>query len=80
MLLSAPRGDGPLVIVCDASNRGIGCALLQMQQGDPVLLEFCSNKLTVAEQKWDTREREAFAIKWSLERFFDFTELSPSSW
>ena len=77
VLLSAPRGDGPLVIVCDASNRGIGCALLQMQQGDPVLLEFGSKKLTVAEQKWDTREREAFAIKWSLERFFDFTRAFP---
>ena len=77
VLLCAPRGDGPLIIVCDASNRGIGCALLQMQQGDPVLLEFGSKKLSIAEQKWDTREREAFAIKWSLERFFDFTRAFP---
>ena len=77
VLLCAPRGDGPLLIVCDASNRGIGCALLQMQGGDPVLLEFGSKKLTIAEQKWDTREREAFAIKWSLERFFDYTRAFP---
>src|SRR5262249_28100261 len=76
VLLSAPRGDGPMVIVCDASNLGIGSALLQIQEGEPVLLEFGSRKFTTAEKKWDTREREAFAIKWSLEKFRDYVKAS----
>ena len=77
VMLSAPRGTGQMIIVCDASGRGVGCALLQMQGGEPLVLEFGSKKLTPAERKWDTREREAYAIKWSLERFRDYVKASP---
>lgn len=72
--LSAPTGQGPFVIVTDASDRGVGCGLLQLQQGKLVLLGFGSRKLTPAEKKWDTREREAFGIKWAVEHFRDYVQ------
>ena len=71
-MLSAPRGSGRFVIVCDASNVGLGNALLQVQDNELVLLEFGSRKFTQAERNWDTREREAYAIKWSCEHFQDY--------
>lgn len=74
VLLSSPKGTGPFIIVTDASSVGIGNALLQVQDGDLVLIEFGSKKLTLAEQKWDTREREAFAIKWSVKQYEDYVK------
>ena len=76
VLLGAPRGIGPMIIVADASTRAVGCALLQIQEGEPVLLEFGAKKFTKAEEKWDTREREAYAVKWSLEKFHDYVKAS----
>lgn len=72
VMLTAPNGSGPFVIVCDASNVGIGSAVLQMQDNSLALLEFASKRLSPAERRWDTREREAFAIKWSVQRFQDY--------
>ena len=76
VMLSAPRGSGPFVLICDASNTGIGSALAQVQGHEIVLLEFASRRLTDAEKRWDTREREAFAIKWSVQRFQDYIRAS----
>jgi hypothetical protein len=72
VMLAAPRGIGTFVIVCDASNIGVGNALLQQQGEELVLLEFGSKKFTATERNWDTREREAFAIKWSCEHYQDY--------
>lgn len=72
VLLSAPLGNGPFVIVSDALNYGLGNALLQVQGKELVLLEFGSKKLSPSEKKWDTREKEAFGIKWSVEHYQDY--------
>ena len=73
--LAAPRGTGKFVIATDASDKGIGCVLMQEQEGELVILEFASRKFTMPEMKWDTREREAFAIKWALEKFHDYVQI-----
>eukprot|EP00921_Rhytidocystis_pertsovi_P024364 GHVQ01039171.1.p1 GENE.GHVQ01039171.1~~GHVQ01039171.1.p1 ORF type:complete len:1497 (+),score=174.64 GHVQ01039171.1:92-4492(+) len=67
-----PRGDGPFVILCDASNRGVGAALAQVQDGEVVLLEFASTKFNVTQCNWATREREAYAIVYAVEKFADY--------
>src|SRR5699024_4512391 len=36
------------------------------------ILEFASRTLTQAERNWSAREREAFAIVWSVKRFEDY--------
>ena len=68
-LLNPPRGEGPFVILADASERGVGAALLQMQEGTPVILEFAAKKFSDVQSRWDTRDREGFAIKWSVQQF-----------
>ena len=72
VLLNAPRGDGAFVLVCDASDNGLGAALLQWQDGEMAILEFASKTLTQAEMNWPAYEREAFAIRWSVQRFEDY--------
>eukprot|EP00921_Rhytidocystis_pertsovi_P005297 GHVQ01009158.1.p1 GENE.GHVQ01009158.1~~GHVQ01009158.1.p1 ORF type:complete len:554 (+),score=58.34 GHVQ01009158.1:240-1664(+) len=72
VMLSPPRGTGAFVIVCDASDVGIGSALLQWQEGEIALLEMASKRLSTAERNWDVREKEAFAVKWSVQRYSDY--------
>ena len=72
VMLSAPCGNGPFAILTDASDVGIGAALFQEQNGELVLLECASKRLTDTERRWDVREREAYAIKYSLEKFRDY--------
>jgi hypothetical protein len=47
-LLAAPQGDGPFVLTTDASDKGIGAALLQVQGSEFVILEYASAPFTPA--------------------------------
>ena len=78
VMLAAPRGNGRYIIVCDAINIGAGNVLLQEQEESVVLLEFGSKKFSVSERNWDTREREAFAIKWSCQQYRDYLKGSKA--
>lgn len=72
VLLNAPKGEGDFIITCDASDFGVGASLLQMQGTSKVVLEFASRILNKTEQNWSTYEKEAFAIRWAVERFEDY--------
>eukprot|EP00121_Abeoforma_whisleri_P016886 Awhi_evm1s15480 len=61
--LSSPSDAGSYVIVSDASITGVGSALLQLQNKQLVLIAFYSKTLSEPQRKWDTRERELYAIK-----------------
>ncbi|EZG67901.1 putative Gag-pol polyprotein [Gregarina niphandrodes] len=74
-LLHKPVPGAPLIIETDASEVGIGAVLKQVQEGREVPLEFASKKFTDAERKWDTRERELFAVKWAVEEWCDYVAL-----
>nr|ABV45229.1 unknown [Ascogregarina taiwanensis] len=50
VMLCAPRGTGLFMIVTDASDYGVGAALLQKQENDVVILEFASKSLSRAEK------------------------------
>ncbi|MGH2623852.1 MAG: reverse transcriptase family protein, partial [Sphingobacterium sp.] len=76
ILLNAPRGSGRFVIVCDASNIGLGAALMQIQDRISVILELASRSLSPTERNWPTYEREAFAIRWAVGRFEDYIKTS----
>lgn len=71
VILSSPTAEGTFGIYADASDVGAGSVLLQWQEkaDDWVILEFASVKFTTTQKNWDTIEREAFAIKWSVKRF-----------
>ena len=57
-----------LEIQCDASQRGLGAALLQ--DGQP--LAFISRALTDTESRYAQIEKEMLAIVWSVEKFDQF--------
>jgi RNase H-like domain found in reverse transcriptase/Reverse transcriptase (RNA-dependent DNA polymerase)/Integrase zinc binding domain/Integrase core domain len=72
VLLTAPSGNGQFTIATDASDKGIGCVLMQEQEGELRILEFGSRKFSHVERRWDTREREAYAVKWAVEHYSDY--------
>lgn len=59
----------PVGLATDASGYGIGACLFQANDGIMVPLEFYSKKLTDAETRYDTREKEMLAIRRALEHF-----------
>ncbi|EZG55892.1 putative Gag-pol polyprotein [Gregarina niphandrodes] len=48
---------------------------MQEQDGQEVPLEYASRKLSDTERRWDTRERELYAIKYALEKWRDYLGL-----
>ena len=65
-----PDFTKPFILDTDASGYGIGGVLQQKcdETGELRPIMFVSRKLTDAEMKFCTREREALAILWSIER------------
>jgi cleavage and polyadenylation specificity factor subunit 1 len=61
-LLHHPAEDIPLVLNTDASDSAIGGALHQLRGGNLEPLAFFSRKLTLAESKWSTYDRELLAV------------------
>lgn len=61
--------DKPLGLVTDASGKGLGACLFQVQNGVLRPLEFYSKKLSGAELNYDIREKEMLAVKRALEHF-----------
>ena len=58
----------PVVVTVDASQRGIGAALLQ--QGEPI--EFASCSMTETQQRYAQIEKEFLAIQFGLKRFHQY--------
>ena len=58
-----------LTIQCDASNNGLGAAILQ--EGKPVA--FASRALTDTERRYATIEKETLAIIFALQKFHQYT-------
>jgi len=58
-----------LTIQCDASERGLGAALLQ--EGQPIA--YASRALTDTETRYAQIEKEALAIVHSVEKFNQYT-------
>ena len=57
-----------VVVTVDASQRGIGAALLQ--QGEPI--EFASCPMTETQQRYAQIEKEFMAIQFGLKRFHQY--------
>lgn len=63
-----------VTLQCDASQAGIGCAILQ--DGRPV--EFASRAMTNTEQSHAQIEKEMLAILFALERFHTYVYAMPN--
>ncbi|GFU20057.1 retrovirus-related Pol polyprotein from transposon 17.6 [Trichonephila clavipes] len=61
-VLYSPDFTKPYIIQCDASNLGIGVVLSQVCENEEHPIMFLSKKLSLAEQKYSTTEKECAAI------------------
>ena len=68
-VLSYYQPDRPLSIQCDASQKGLGAALLQ--DGRPIA--YASRPLSDTEQRYAQIEKEMLAIVFALEKFNQYT-------
>ncbi|XP_064468593.1 uncharacterized protein LOC135380865 [Ornithodoros turicata] len=67
--LFAPDPSRDYILATDASGSAVGACLAQEHEnGRECPVAFLSRKLTPAQTRWATIEREAFAIIWSLQR------------
>ena len=57
------------VLKTDASNRGLGAALMQQHEGKYHPVAYGSKKLTSAKQNYSTLEKECLAIVWKIVKF-----------
>ncbi|KAL1279885.1 hypothetical protein QQF64_014485 [Cirrhinus molitorella] len=65
-VLRAPDFNCPFLLQTDASDTGLGAVLSQLLDGEEHPVIYISRKLTPAEQRYATVEREALAVKWAV--------------
>ena len=74
--VTAPRVDSPYIIETDACDEGVGAILKQVQDGVEVPIKCASKKFADVQQRWDTREKELWAIEWAIERWCDYVQFT----
>ncbi|XP_067305997.1 uncharacterized protein [Pseudorasbora parva] len=88
-VLRAPDFSGPFLLQTDASDTGLGAVLSQIQEGEEHPIIYISRKLSPAERKYATVEKEALAIKWAVlelryyllgRKFTLVTDHAPLQW
>jgi len=70
----------PYLIEVDSSANTVGAALLQYVEGQgnrPIA--FASQKLTASQKAWSTKEKEAYAAIWALQKFRNWIFGQPTT-
>ncbi|GFW17647.1 retrovirus-related Pol polyprotein from transposon 17.6 [Trichonephila clavipes] len=67
-VLYSPDFTKPFIIQCDASNLGKGVVLSQVYENEEHPIMFLSKKLSLAEQKYSTTEKECVAIIFAVQK------------
>ena len=73
--ISYPEFDKPFIIHTDASEKGLGAVLYQIQMGEVKVISFASRTLSPAEQNYHLHsgKLEFLALKWAItEKFNDY--------
>ena len=78
--LTIPDFSEPFQIFCDASEVGIGAAMIQGSVLHPRVIAFASRSLSGAERAYSTTEKEILAVLWSLERWRYYTKFTQVSY
>ncbi|GFT13573.1 retrovirus-related Pol polyprotein from transposon gypsy [Trichonephila clavipes] len=67
-VLYSPDFTKPFIIQCDASNLGIGVVLSQVCENEEHPIMFLNKKLSLAEQKYSTTDKECAAIIFAVQK------------
>lgn len=73
-VLTCPDYSQPFTIQCDASDQGIGGVLVQGDGPNEKIIAYMSEKLSSAQRKYQTTERECLAVIRSIEKFRPYIE------
>lgn len=73
-VLSCPDYSKRFIIQCDASDVGIGGILVQGEGDEERIIAYMSRKLSSAEKKYHTTEKECLAVLRSIEKFRPYIE------
>ena len=77
-ILAYPNYDQPFILHTDASRRGLGCSLCQIQKEKLRVLGFGSRTLVGAEKIYHSSKLEFLALKWAVcEHFRDYLFYVP---
>ena len=69
LILRLPDHNKTFILHTDASNCGLGAALMQKHEERFFPFAYESKKLTSAERKYSTIEKECLAIVWGVSKF-----------
>ncbi len=73
-LLSYPQSDAPTCLMTDASDTAVGAVLQQNINGKWNPISFFSRKMTPAETRYSTFDRELLGVYLSIKKFRHFLE------
>lgn len=73
-VLANPNYDQPFIIQADASDIGMGAILVQGEGKEEKVIAYWSQKLSSAQKKYQTTERECLAVISAIEKFRPFIE------
>ena len=64
----------PMELHVDASQKGLGAVLRQVQNGELRVINYDSKALSDQEKRWDVRELEAYAVVWGIDRMRSYLQ------
>lgn len=73
-ILANPDYNRPFIIQSDASDVGMGAILVQGEGEDEKVIAYFSQKLSSAQRKYQTTERECLAVILAVEKFRPYIE------
>lgn len=76
-VLANPDYSKRFIIQSDASDTGVGAVLVQGEGEDECVIAYMSQKLSSAQQKYPTTERECLAVITAIEKFRPYIEGVP---
>ena len=73
-VLASPNYTRPFILMCDASDTGVGSVLYQEEDGVEHPVAYASRTLNKCQKKYTTTEKELLAVLFGIEKFRYYLE------